>query len=202
MKAFLLKLSAVLAAYGPWGILVLSAIDSFGVPMPTAMDFLLISIGAASVRSPETAYFAALMAVVGSVGGNIALFLAARRGARWLSRTEPPPGKRQKFREWFSRYGLLSVFVPAMTPIIPLPLKVFVVSAGALRGSLGRFVVVITAARIIRYFGEAWLGLALGKDAKGFLVRNIWGLAGVAVALVAVMYFAIRLNERRRQTEA
>jgi membrane protein DedA with SNARE-associated domain len=201
MKALLLKISAVLVAYGPWGIFVLSAIDSFGVPMPTAMDFLLIGIGAASVRHPQQAYLTAFMAVTGSVIGNVALFLAARRGARWLSRTEPPPGKRQKFREWFGRYGLLTVFVPAVIPIIPLPLKVFVVSAGALRGSLGRFFVVIVAARLIRYFGEAWLGLALGEDARGFLLRNVWVLAGVAVAAVAAVYFLIRLNERRRPNE-
>jgi membrane protein DedA with SNARE-associated domain len=202
MKALLLKLSAVLGSYGPWGILVLSTIDSFGVPMPTAVDFLLIGSGAASVHRPQVAYFAAFMAVVGSVSGNVGLFLAARRGARWLSKTEPPPGKRQKFQDWFARYGLLSVFVPAVTPVVPLPLKVFVVSAGALRGSLGRFLAVIITARVIRYFGEVSLGLALGDDAKGFLVRNVWGLAGVAVALVAAMYFVIRLNERRRQNEA
>src|ERR1035438_586843 len=104
MKALLYKISAVLVAYGPWGIFLLSVVDSVGIPLPAAMDVLLIGLAAESVKAPHHALFAALMAVIGSTGGNMALFSAARSGAGWLKRSEPPPGKRQRFREWFSRY--------------------------------------------------------------------------------------------------
>jgi len=59
-----------------------------------------------------------------------------------------------------------------VAPFIPLPLKVFVISAGALRTPFARFLAVILVARVIRFFGEAWLGLQLGRDAQGFLIRN------------------------------
>ena len=98
------------------------------------------------------------MAVLGSVGGNVALFLAAApRRAPLLSR-RPSPGKPRRFREWFHRYGLVTVFIPALTPILRLPLKVFVISAGVLRTPLAQFLAVIVVARVIRYFGEAYLG--------------------------------------------
>ncbi len=114
-----------------------------------------------------------------------------------FSRSEPAPGERRRFQEWFRRYGLLTVFVPAVVPFVPLPLKVFVISAGALHTPFRRFVVVIFAARVIRYFGMAWLALQLGADAQGFLTRHGWALAGIALALALILYFVIRKTEGR-----
>ena len=57
--------------------------------------------------------------------------------------------------------------MPAVLPI-PLPLKVFVISAGVLRTALARFIAVVVVARTIRYFGLAWLGISLGGGRAGF----------------------------------
>jgi membrane protein YqaA with SNARE-associated domain len=197
IKAWLNKLSVVLGAYGPWGLFLLCMADSFGVPLPAVPDALMIGIAVDSVKNPRHAWFAALMAVLGSLAGNIGLYVAARQGAGWLRKTEPPPGTRRRFRAWFQQYGLLTVFVPAAIPFVPLPLKVFVVTAGALRTPFAGFLAVIVVARVVRYFGEAWLGLALGAGALGFLTRNGWALAGAALALGLAMYLLMRL--RRRQ---
>jgi membrane protein YqaA with SNARE-associated domain len=199
MKAFLYKISAALVAYGPWGVFVLGIVDSFGVPLPAAMDLLLVGIGAGSVSRPGHAYFAALLAVLGSVGGNLGLFLAAKGGARWLARSESTAEKRPGFRQWFARYGMLTVFVPALLPAPPLPLKVFVISAGVLRYSLVRFLAVIVLARSLRYFGEVYLGLTLGKDAPEFLTRHGWTLAGVVLLLSLALWVVMRVLNRREQ---
>jgi membrane protein YqaA with SNARE-associated domain len=153
-----------------------------------------------AVKDPQKAYFAALMAVSGSLAGNIALFWAARHGGKWLIKGEPSSSKGQKFQQWFARYGLLTVFVPAVVPFVPFPLKVFVVSAGALRTNFGKFIAVILAARVIRYFGEAYLGIQLGEDAKAYLQRNAWPLLGVVLAMSIAVYFAIRLSDRRGES--
>jgi membrane protein DedA with SNARE-associated domain len=192
------KITAVLVAFGPLGVFLLSVADSLGVPLPAALDVLLISVGAASAHDPSRAYVTAFLAVIGSVAGNAALFLAARHGARWIAKREPPPGSRQRFRQWFQRYGLLTVFIPAVTPVIPLPLKVFVISAGALRASFGEFLVVIVLARAVRYGGEAYLGIQLGEDAQGFLIRNGWMLAGIALACAVSAYALMRARDRRK----
>jgi len=201
MRALLHKLAAVLLTYGPWGVFVLSVFDSMGIPLPAALDIWVIGVAAASVRAPREAWFTALMAVLGSVAGNVILFKAAEQGRRIFAKSEPSPGKRRRFQTWFNRYGMLSVFVPAVTPIVPLPLKVFVISAGALHCSFGKFLAVIVAARAIRYFGEAWLGLQLGADAQGFLIRNGWTLAGLALAIAFAIYFLMRFNDSRRGAE-
>src|SRR5437868_2151834 len=147
-----------------------------GVPLPAVLDTLLIGV---AIESPGSAYTAAALALLGSMGGNIFLFRAARLGGRRFLNTEAPEGKRQKFRRWFQRYGLLTVFIPAVTPFAPLPLKVFVVSAGAMHTPLARFLVVVVVARVIRYYGEAYLGIRLGEAAHGFLRRNGWNIAGI-----------------------
>ena len=199
MQEFLNNAAAALSAYGPWGVFVLAMMDSMGVPLPAATDALLIVMAASSVDSPGTAYFTALLAIVGSLAGNITLFLAARQGRRMMQREEPTIGKRRTFEQWFHRYGLLTVFIPAVTPV-PLPLKVFVISAGIFRTPLIRFLAVILVARIIRYFGLAYLALQLGMDAKGFLIRNGWTLTGAALAMTFVLFLLIRMSDRRRES--
>ena len=159
------------------------------------MDALLIII---AVKAPGRAYFAALMAVLGSLAGNVTLFQSARYGMRRWIKAVPEPSDPQRFRKWFHRYGLLTVFIPAATPFLPLPLKVFVISAGALHTPLPKFVLVVALARIVRYFGDAYLGIKLGMDAQGFLQRNAWTLVGVALGIALVMYVLIRWNDRRQ----
>jgi membrane protein DedA with SNARE-associated domain len=193
------KIVAALITFGPWGVFLLGFIDSLGIPLPATMDALLVLV---AVKAPQRAYFTALMAVLGTAGGSISLFLAVRHGRRLFLKGEPPPGKRQRFERWFDRYGMLAVFIPAVTPVLPLPLKVFVVSAGALKTPFSKFLVVILLARAIRYFGEAYLGIQLGEDAQTFLARHAWTILGIAVALGGAAYALIRISDRRRETAA
>src|SRR4051794_5894926 len=172
----LARFSAVLQTYGPWGIFGLALLDSMGIPLPDATDIVLLGIGVESAHTPSRAWLAACMALAGSLIGNAILFHAARQGRRLFSKSAPDPARPQRFQDWFRRYGLLTVFVPAVVPIVPLPLKVFVISAGAFQTPFGRFMAVIALARIIRFFGTAYLALQLGADAKGFLIRNGWTL--------------------------
>jgi membrane protein YqaA with SNARE-associated domain len=190
MRETLANLLTVLQTYGPWGIFGLAMLDSIGVPLPTATDFVLLTIGMTGAES--AAYFAAFMAFIGSLLGNILLFQMVRQGRRLLTKEEAAPGR---FQRWFRQYGLLTVFVPAIVPLLPLPLKIFVISAGALGTPFNRFVAVITTARVIRYFGLAYLALQLGADAEGFLRRNAWSMAGVAIGLAFVLYFVARRRQ-------
>lgn len=186
-------LSEALIRFGPAGVLLLAVLDSAGVPLPAAMDFVLMLV---AWKSPDRAYFTAAMAVLGSLGGNVTLFLLSRHGVRRFFKP-PMPGHPGRFREWFDRYGLVTVFIPALLPI-PLPLKPFVVSAGVLRTPLGQFVAVILVARLVRYFGEAYLGVRLGMGAQAYLRHNAWALTGAAVGLSLAMVALMRLAERRR----
>lgn len=185
-------MGATLGAWGPWGILLLGFVDSAGIPVAVAMDVMIVAL---AVNEPQLGWLGAAMGVIGSMAGNLVLFVAARKGgARFLARGD---GQRGRFRTWFDRYGLTTVFIPALVPL-PLPLKIFVISAGVLGTPLRRFALVLLPARVLRYFGLAWLGVMLGKDANSFLRANAGVLAGVAVLLFIAMYGLLKLSERRR----
>jgi membrane protein YqaA with SNARE-associated domain len=190
----LAKLTAALVAYGPLGILVLAFVDSFGIPLATGMDALVLLV---SAKAPGRAWLAVSMGILGSVGGNIALFMAARKGLRRFIK-EPDPSKRQRFRAWFRRYGLLTCFIPSMLPV-PLPLKVFVVSAAVFHSPFLEFVGVIALGRAIRYGGEAYLGVKLGEHSVAYLRAHSWALLGGAIALFMILYALLMLNARRRR---
>jgi membrane protein YqaA with SNARE-associated domain len=187
--------SDALVQFGPWGVLLLALLDSVGVPLPDAIDALIIYV---AWKSPDRAWFTAAMAVAGSLAGNCGLFFAARHGFRRLIKP-PEPGSPQKFRNWFRRYGLVTVFIPALLPI-PLPLKMFVISAGVLHTPASHFIGVILLARLVRFFGEAYLGMRLGQDAQAFLKHNAWTLIGIAVGLALLLFWLIKLNDRRRSS--
>jgi membrane protein YqaA with SNARE-associated domain len=192
------SITDALIEFGPWGVLLLAFIDSAGIPVSAGMDALIIFL---AVKAPERAYWGALLAVLGSVAGNLILFLASRKGGRRFVQEAPVPGRTARFRRWFDRYGLVTVFVPALVPL-PLPLKVFVISAGMLRTRLRTFLLVILAARIPRYFGEAYLGVKLGDRSADYLRQNAWSLVGLALLLAVVLYVVIRLNDRYRRPAA
>ena len=189
------KLVAVLQALGPLGAFVLAALDSAGVPLPTGVDALMVLIGAVS---PGAAWLAAACAVVGSAAGTLVLFYLARKGGQaYLDRQKLSP-RAARFRDWFRRYGLITVFIPNLL-VIQLPTKVFVISAGALGVRPVPFLAVVLAARLPRYFGLAWLGTQLGDQTLPWLKQHAWHTAGIAVVLCAALYLLIRWAECRRR---
>jgi membrane protein YqaA with SNARE-associated domain len=188
-------LTDVLVAWGPAGILLLSILDSSGLPIAGVFDALLIVI---AVKRPEIAWLCAGLAVAGSMLGNIILFRAAHHGGKRFMNKVAPEGRASRFREWFKRYGMVTVFVPALMPI-PMPLKLFVISAGVMGTSMTEFVLVVLAGRTLRYFGEAWLGITLKYESTAFLKSHAWMFAVGASALFLSIYLFILLRARKRR---
>jgi membrane protein YqaA with SNARE-associated domain len=184
-----------LRALGPLGVFLLAMLDGAGVPLVGGVDALLVWV---AVTIPAAAYISAAAAIAGSAIGSVFLFLVARKGGEvYLSRyTSTPRGKR--LRNWFLEYGLLTVFVPALIPI-PMPMKIFVLSAGAIGVRPWLFTVVVVAARIPRYFFLAWLGLQLGNQTLPYLKHHVWQLFAIAAGLFVVLYLAIKYIDRRRK---
>ena len=190
------RLEALLEAWGLAGLLLIAALDSAGIPLPAGVDALLVAF---TVVSPHQAFAAALLATAGSVAGNLALFVAARKGGEaWLERMTAS-GRARRFRDWFRRYGLITVFVPAIVPVVPLPMKVFVISAGALGVPTRSFLLVVLAARIPRYAAMAYLGVQLGRNTTAWLEAHLPHLAAGAVLLFVALFVAVRCADLRRR---
>jgi membrane protein YqaA with SNARE-associated domain len=184
-----------LVAWGPLGVFVLAILDSAGVPVVSGVDGLVILL---AVQRPESAYITAAMAVVGSIIGSLILFWIARRGGEAYFERHTQTRRGAKMKRWFLEYGLLTIFIPALFPI-PMPMKLFVVAAGAFEVSPIVFTVVLTAARIPRYFALAWLGKRLGHETLPYLKDHVWQLLAFSAALFLVLYLLIKILDRRRR---
>lgn len=180
-------------ALGPWGIVAVAFIDA-AIPIPNGLDVLVILL---SVKEPSSAPLWAALAVVGSSAGNLVLFYFSRKGGQRLLKAEAPAGYRRRFRLWFNRYGLVTVFIPALIPI-PMPLKFFVVSSGMLGIGWVYFLGTVLLARTLRYGGEAYLGVQLGAHSSQYIDDHKLPLFAVAAFLFIALYLLIRLSDRWR----
>ncbi len=169
-----------------------SFLDSAGIPLAVGVDALVILL---SVNQPELAVWWVALAVVSSCAGNVVLFTILRRGGQKLLSAEES-GRRRRFREWFNRYGLVTVLIPALVPI-PMPLKFFVLCAAVLETRFWQFLGTIAVARIIRFGSEAYLAVKMGEQSTAYLLEHRWQLAAFALALGLALYLLVRMTERR-----
>ncbi len=185
----------VLVSWGPWGILVLAAVESMGIPNPGGTDALLLFM---AIARPDDAMLCAAAATIGSLVGTAVFFEIMRKGGdRYLARYTSS-GSGARFRAWFLRFGLVTVFIPALLPIPFLPFKVFAACAGAMRVGRVRFFLVLLAGRVPRYGGLAYLGAELGENSFPWLKSHLWHMLVFAVLLFIGLYLLIRRQDRKR----
>jgi membrane protein YqaA with SNARE-associated domain len=189
---------AVLIAWGSFGLFLLAIADSAGVPLVAGVDALLIAI---AQNDPAQAYGAALAAVLGSLIGSSFLFALARKGGEVWLKKHISHGNGARLHRWFERYGLLTVFIPALCPI-PLPMKIPVFCAGALEVRWTSFLGVLLPARVIRYFALAFLAQRYGHDTFSFLKHHWGAVAAFAGSLAVLVLLVLRLLNRRRGASA
>jgi uncharacterized membrane protein YdjX (TVP38/TMEM64 family) len=181
-------------AWGPLGLLLLAAIDSAGVPVPGGVDALIILL---CMQNPALALICTVLSVAGSLAGCMVLFYIARKGGELYLERQTSSPRGQRLRRWFQKYGLLTVFIPALVPI-PMPMKLFVVCAGAMGISPAGFAVVVLAARIPRYAALAYLGAAMRENALGYLRTHVPHFVAIAAALFVFLYLLVRVHEARK----
>ncbi|MFN0105233.1 MAG: VTT domain-containing protein [Bryobacteraceae bacterium] len=184
-----------IVAFGPGGLLVLAAMDSAGIPIPAAVDALLLLLAA---KSPAQAALCAMLALSGSLAGSMLLFWISRRGGEAYLARRAVTARGIKMRTWFQHYGLLTVFISAISPI-PLPMKLFVISAGALGVRPLPFFLTVLSARVPRYAALAYLGAHLGQEGAGvYLKAHAWQIGAILAALFAFAFGAIKIADARR----
>jgi membrane protein DedA with SNARE-associated domain len=189
-------LAQFLLAWGPVGVFCLSVLDSSGLPLPGGLDTLLMVLGA---QQGAIAYWWAALAVVGSLIGNAILFYIGRESGALYFQKHAHKRSTARFRRWFHHYGLITVFIPAVVPLVPLPLKIFVISAGLLGIRPVTFLAVVLAARVPRYFAMTHLGVQLGASSMTYLKGHIWVLVWIAAGLFMALYALVKIADRYRK---
>jgi membrane protein YqaA with SNARE-associated domain len=187
-----LWLQSIVASTGGLGLFLIAFLDSSVLTFPVINDLLLIDL---SIHSPKRMPYYAGMATLGSVGGCLLLYYLARKGGEAMFRKNAGP-RAERIQAWTKRNGLLSILVTALLPP-PTPFKVFVLAAGALEMPVGTFVLGLILARGFRFFAEGLLAVKYGDQGTQFLLTHKFEVAGIALAVVLVLYLASRLVFRQ-----
>lgn len=187
---------------GGLGLFAVAFFDSSLLSLPEINDLLLVYF---SAEFHEKAYYYALMSVAGSASGASLLYALARWKGYKLLRRKFPKGRIDSVFGLVRRYGALAVVVPAVLPP-PFPLKIFVLSSGALGLPYSRFLAAILAGRAIRYFGEAYLAVRYGELATSYLRQNtrivFYAALAAAVVVAGVALWRRAREKKRRRVEA
>ncbi len=182
------NLGEILVAYGGPGLFAISFLDSSFVSFPGINDALLIYL---SSLHPYRAPLYAAGSALGSVCGALVMYWLVSSGRRLLGRDEFSAEKLKRAAAWINRNGFLAVLVMSILPP-PAPFKLFILSAGALRLNVFKFVVGLSVGRLLRFGIVAYLGARYGKQAEVYLRENFGWVSLAIVFVVVFCYWAFR----------
>lgn len=169
------------AELGGVGLFIVAALDSSFLSFPQVNDLLIIYL---STKYPARMPYYAGMTTIGSLLGCFALFAVTWRGGEAFLRRRFSGARVDRGLALYQRHGLLAVVIPALLPP-PVPLKLFVLLAGAARVAPWKFGIAILIGRGIRYFGQGYLAVLYGERAA-LLVRENGTAVGIGLALFAL----------------
>lgn len=161
-------ITAVIAAMGWPGIVLLMAIESACIPLPSEiiMPFAGFLVAQGKMNLHEAAWAGALGCAVGSalaywVGASGGRPMVQRYGRYILLRTRDV----DKADAWFARYGDAAIFWSRLMPVV----RTFIsLPAGISRMKFGKFIVLSFAGSLPWCYFLAWIGLTLGRHSKDF----------------------------------
>lgn len=203
MKTFLLgigsalkSLQATLFGLGALGVLAIGFIDAASIPLPGGPDVVVMALSHAN-HSMMPLYV--LAAVVGSTAGSLVLYFAARKGGEAVLKKFSAE-KRARVQDLLDRYDILAMLLASVLPP-PFPFKLFVLSAGAFKMQLWRFIAALVAGRGFRFLLEGWLAVKYGEQATDIFKHHYPKIGlGVAAAIIVIYLFNNLLRRRREAT--
>lgn len=154
---------AVISWGGYWGIVLLMAIESACIPLPSE---IIMPFGGYLVSTGELNLY--LVATAGAIGcniGSIPAYELGKRGGRpaimrWGRYVLLDTYDLELAERFFARFGSLAVLIARMLPIV----RSFIAfPAGIARMPLGKFHIYTFIGSWPFCFGLAWIGMVLGK---------------------------------------
>ncbi len=191
------NLKAALIGFGALGIFLIALMDAAFIPMPGGPDVVVISL---SIYKPALMPLYVFAAMAGSTIGSLLLYFVGRRGGEAVLRKFSAE-KRAKVQRALDQYDIWAMLVAAVMPP-PFPFKIFVLSAGAFKMKLWRFVLAMILGRGFRFILEGYLAVRYGEQATEILKQNGAKIGlGIAAAIIIICVVKILLNRRQPEAE-
>lgn len=184
---------------GP-GLIVLGIVDNSAIPVPGSQDVLVIVLSA-SQKSLWPYY--AVMATLGAVAGGYITYRLALREGKALLKRRLAARRAQQVQRAFAKWGFGAVMIPALLPP-PLPTFPFLLAAGALQISRGKFLTALALGRGIRYALLAFLAAEYGRLILRWIVEyhDPVLIGGIAAAVAVALYVLLRYKLSKHPTHS
>jgi membrane protein YqaA with SNARE-associated domain len=191
------NLKATLIGFGALGIFLIALMDAAFIPMPGGPDVVVITL---SIATPALMPLYVLAAMAGSTIGSLILYFIALKGGQTALKKFSAE-KRAKVQKALDEYDIWAMLVAAVMPP-PFPFKLFVLSAGAFRMKLWRFVVAMMLGRGFRFVLEGILAVRYGEQATEILKQHSVKIGlGIAAAIIMALLVKMLLNRRQENPD-
>jgi membrane protein YqaA with SNARE-associated domain len=197
IAATLKSLQAALIGFGAMGILAVALMDAAFIPLPGGPDVIVMAL---SHHNHAMMPVYVIAAVVGSTIGSLFLYFLALKGGQAALRKFSAE-KRERVEDMINRYDIWALLLAAVLPP-PFPFKLFVLSAGAFRMQLWRFIMAMVIGRGIRFLLEGSLAVWYGEQAADIFKIHYPKIGlGIAAAIVVIFLFNSLLKRRQLNEE-
>lgn len=191
------SLQVALIGLGALGVFAIALLDAAFIPLPGGPDVVVMAL---AHHNNAMAPVYVIAAVVGSTIGSLFLYFIARKGGQAALRKFSAE-KRARVEDLINRYDIWALLLAAVLPP-PFPFKIFVLSAGAFRMRLWRFITAMVIGRGIRFVLEGWMAVQYGEQATDIFKQHYPKIGlGIAAAIVAIFFFNALLKRRRLDDE-
>lgn len=191
------SLQAFLIGLGALGVFAIALLDAAFIPLPGGPDVVVMTL---AHHNHEMTPLFILAAIIGSTIGSLFLYFIARKGGDAALR-KFSPRKRARVEDLINRYDVWALLLAAVLPP-PFPFKIFVLSAGAFRMRLWRFISAMIIGRGIRFIMEGWMAVSYGEQAMDIFKQHYPKIGlGLAAAILIIFLFNNLFKRRHLNNE-
>jgi membrane protein DedA with SNARE-associated domain len=179
------------ASWGYVGVMVMMAIESANIPLPS--EAIMPTAGILVQQGKMNIHLAALAGAIGCVLGSIpSYFLGLYGGRPFLEKYGRYLLLRPKDLEyadsWVDRFGDITFFICRMLPVV----RTFIsFPAGVLKAHFGMFLAFTFIGSLIWCYFLTWVGIKFGENMEMF--TGLWHKFDLAIVLFVVAGFGYYL---------
>ena len=180
-----------------WGAILLGALDSsLFIFVPFGTDAVVVYLCA---RNPSLFWLYPLLITAGSVLGATGTYLIGTKiGDAGLSRFVAKR-RLESLRKRVKDIGGFAMGLSAILPP-PFPLTAFVLTSGALKVGMARFLLVFTAARLIRFGLEASLARRYGASVLRMVESPLAQQVAIGLVILSIVGTIVGIVQASRST--
>lgn len=191
---------ALLHAYGPAFLFVLTFLENIGLPLPSEVTLIAAGILAGTGNLSLPASIIGVLAG-GAVGAATSYWIGARAGTAWLFRLSRRLGvseeQTRRTEAWFQEKGYVAVFLGRFLPFIRCLVGY---PAGMARMPFGRYMAYSLVGYGVWAVGSLLFGYATGGALQLRVVRQyayLWQEVVLAALALVVLYGLWRWRRSR-----